>query len=331
MRLLINLLAIIVVGFGTAQGAEPVKIRLSWVAPLASWGSILLEKKDLATHLGKSYTLETIHFAGTPTMVTALANGELEVAAFAFSTFPIAIENAGIDDLMVISDEFQDGAPGYYSVEFKVLADGPIKTVQDLKGKVLATNVEGSAVDIQMRAMLHKNGLEDKRDYTVIETPFPTMNVMLMEKKADLVTGVRPFSFDPDFRKNSRTLFTGRDAVGTTQFSIFTARKSFIDKNRAAMVDFLEDTLRIVHWYLDPKNHDDVVAIAARLTRQPPDRFGWLFTHEDDYRDPNMVPDLAALQRNMQVMKDLGIVRSVLDVSKHADLSLIEEAARRLK
>ena len=39
---------------------------MSWVAPLANWASILLEKKDLMKHLGKSYTLETIHFRGTP-------------------------------------------------------------------------------------------------------------------------------------------------------------------------------------------------------------------------------------------------------------------------
>ena len=49
-----------------AAKAEPVKIRMSWVAPLANWASILLEKKDLMQHLGKSYTLETIHFRGTP-------------------------------------------------------------------------------------------------------------------------------------------------------------------------------------------------------------------------------------------------------------------------
>jgi sulfonate transport system substrate-binding protein len=318
-------------GAGVARSADPVKIRMSWVAPLANWASILLEKKDPAVHMGQSYVLETIHFNGTPTMVTAMANGELEVAAFAFSTLPIAIENAGIDDLMVISDDFQDGAPGHYSNEYKVLADGPIKTVGDLKGKVLATNVAGSAVDVSMRAMLRKHGLEDKRDYTVIEAPFPTMQAMLAEKKADLVTAVRPFSLAPEFLRISRTLFTGRDAVGRTEFSFFAARKSFIDRNRAAMVDLMEDTLRIVRWYLDPNNHDVVAVIAARVTKQTPDRFGWLFTEQDDYRDPNMMPDLAALQVSMQLMKDMGFVRAVVDVGKHADLSLIEEAGKRLK
>jgi sulfonate transport system substrate-binding protein len=215
--------ALSMLGAGRAAGAEPVKIRLSWVAPLANWGSIWLEKKELAVHLGQSYTLEAVHFSGTPTRVTAVANGELEVPALTFSALPIAVVNAGLDDLVVISDEFQDGVPGHYSSEYKVLADGPIRTVQDLKGKVLATNVAGSAVDVAMRAMLRKNGLEDNRDYTVIETPFPTMQAMLVEKKADLVTAVLPFARAPELQKMARTLFTGRDALGRTQFAFLTA------------------------------------------------------------------------------------------------------------
>src|SRR3954451_3132255 len=132
---------------GTAQ-AEPVKIRTSWVAPVSNWASIVLEKKDLAKHMGKSYTLEAVRFAGTPPMITAIANGELEVSNLAYSTFPLAVQNANLDDLRVIADEFQDGVSGFHSNEFYVLKDGPIQKVEDLKGKIIATNSIGSAVDI---------------------------------------------------------------------------------------------------------------------------------------------------------------------------------------
>ena len=71
--------------------------------------------------------------------------------------------------------------------------------------------------------------------------------------------------------------------------------------------------------------------IAGRVTKQPPERFDWLFTKRDAYHDPNMLPDLAALQKNVDMTRDLGFVRSALDVKKHADLSIVEEAAKRLK
>jgi ABC-type nitrate/sulfonate/bicarbonate transport system substrate-binding protein len=315
----------------TSAGAEPVRIRLSWIVPVANWGSLLLEKKDLAKHLGQSYTLETTRFAGTPPLITALAAGEIDIADFTFSTLPIAIQNAGIADLRVLADEFQDGNPGYYSNEFMVLKDGPIKKIEDLKGKTVATNVAGSAVDVAMRAMLRKHGLEDKRDYAIVEAPFPTMRAMLTEKKVELIPAVLPFSLDPELRKVATTLFDTKDAVGVTQFSMWTARKPFIDKNRAALVDFLEDSLRIVRWYLDPANHAEVAQIASRLTKQPPERFGWVFTKQDNYRDRNMMPDLAALQRNVDTMKELGFIKANVDVKAHSDLSLVEEAAKRLK
>ena len=90
----------------SASRAEPVTIRLAWVTPVATWGSILLEKKDLAKHLGQSYVLEPVRFQGTPLMITAIANGELEIANLAYSTFALALQNARMDDLRVIADEF---------------------------------------------------------------------------------------------------------------------------------------------------------------------------------------------------------------------------------
>src|SRR5260221_11279328 len=249
----------------------------------------------------------------------------------AFSTFPIAVVNAGMDDMRVIADEFQDGVEGHYSQEFMVLKDGPIKKVEDLKGKVVATNAAGSAVDVATRAMLRKFGLEDKRDYTIVEAPFPTMRAMLAEKKVDLVPAVLPFSLDPELRKVGRTLFDTKDAVGVSQFSMWVARKSFIEKNRAALTDMMEDSLRIVRWYLDPANHKEAMEICARITRQPAERFAWVFTGKDNYRDPNMMPDLAALQRNVDLTRDLGFIKASFDVSKFADLSVVQDAAKRLK
>ena len=140
-----------------------------------------------------------------------------------------------------------------------------------------------------------------------------------------------PFSLDPELRKLARVLYTQREAIGVTEMIVWTARKPFLDKNRAAMVDFMEDTLRIVQWFLDPANQKAAAEIAARVTRQPAERFGWLFTDKDYFRDPNMIPDLAALQKNLDMTKDLGFMRASLDIRKYTDLSIIEEAAKRLK
>jgi len=326
----ISILILMAFGAGVAR-AEPVQIRVAWVAPVSNWVSIWLDKKELAQHLGKSYTFVPMHFAGTPPMVTAIANNEVEIGDLAYSTLPIAIKNAGMDDIRVIADDFQDGVDGHWTIRYTVLKDGPIKRVEDLKGKVVATNAEGSAVDVAMKAMLHQHGLEPNRDYTVIEAPFPAMKAMLAEHKVDLIPGILPFALDPELEQTAKTLFTAKDAIGVSQFVSFQARKPFIDAHRAALVDWLEDTLRILHWYTDPKNHQEATQIAARLVKAPPQRMDWVFTKTDNYRDPNMIPNLGALQRNVDMTKELGYARASFDVKAYSDLSMVEEAAKRLR
>lgn len=315
----------------TAARAEPLKIRHSYVVPVANWTPMLTAKKDIAVHWGKSYVMEETRFQGTPPMITALANNELDIAVLAFSTLGLAIQNAGIDDLRVVADEFQDGAPGYHSNQYFVRKDSGIDKIEDLKGKVLATNALGSGIDVAMRAALKKHGLIDKRDYTVIEAPFPTMAAVLKDKKADLVSVAPPFSFNPIFKTDGKVLMDQTAGIGRSQFAFWTMRKPFIDKNRAALVDFFEDVIRIERWYLDPKNHAEVAKIASGFLKIPPERFDWLFTQQDYYRDPGAKPDLAALQRNVDTVTELGFFWARLDVNKHSDLSLVEEAAKRLK
>ena len=115
---------------------------------------------------------------------------------------------------------------------------------------------------------------------------------------------------------------------------LFKLRRALLciaERNRAAMVDFMEDVLRITRWFLDPAHHTEVMAIAGRVTRQPPERFDWAFTQRDYYHDPNMLPNLDALQGNVAMMKDLGFVKSSIDVKQHSDLGIVQEAAARLK
>jgi sulfonate transport system substrate-binding protein len=314
----------------TRAQAAPLKIRVGWVVVPASLAPLILAKKDILKHFGQSYVAEATRFEGTPPVITALASGELDIGPLAFSSFGLAIQNAHMDDLRVISDEIQDGVAGHGSNEFMVLKDGPIKTVADLKGKVLATNAMGSAVDIAMRAMLRKSGLEANKDYTIVEAPFPAMRAMLSEKKADLVSAVPPFSLDPDLRAIANTLFTQKEAFGITQLTMWTARTGFIQQNRAALVDFLEDVVRGIRWYTDPKNHEEAVAIVASLNKAPPARMEWAFGDHDQYRDPNGMPNLAALQANLQLQKQVGFLNDDIDVRKYSDVSMVVEAAKRV-
>jgi len=86
-----------------------------------------------------------------------------------------------------------------------------------------------------------------------------------------------------------------------------------------------------MRWYLDPKNHAETMEIAGRITKRPPQAFDWLFTNKDCYHDPDMLPNLDALQKNVDLTQELGFVKGKVDVKAYADLSMVQEAAKRLK
>jgi sulfonate transport system substrate-binding protein len=326
------LLALALIGvLRNPSHAEPAKLRIGWVVAGADLATLMFAKPGLAVHAGKSYTPEMIHFQGTPTEVTALATGDLDIAALAYSTFALGIVNAGMEDLRVIGDEFQDGVPGYHTNGYFVRNDSGIKTVEDLKGKVIGTNQRGSAVDMAVRAMLAKHNLQDKRDVTFIEVRFPEMKAMLKEHKVDLVATPLPFGTDPELLSFAHPLFTQAEAIGRSQMIVRVVRDKFLKENRAAMVDFMEDYLRALRYLQDPAHHAEAVALIAEVTKQNPAVYDkWVFTKEDYYRDPAGLPDLTALQANIDAQQQLGFIRKAVDVKKHADLGVAEEAARRL-
>ncbi len=329
-RLCWALIASLTVALLRPAAAEPVKIRIGWIVAPASMVPLLFLKPGVAKHHGKSYTFDPIHFGSSTLQITAISQGEIDIASFGYTSYPLAIQNAGLSDLRIIADEIQDGAPGYYSTPYFVRKDPGINKIEDMKGKIAATNGLGSGVDIAMRTALRRHGLEVKRDYTMIEAPFPAHKAMLKERKADLVVGVLPFSYDPELNDFAKPLFTTQSSLGSIALSFWAARKGFIDKNRAALVDLMEDYGAILRWYYDPKNHQEAVALTAGLLKRPPAAFdSWIFTKRDFFRDLDGKPDLKVVQESIDKVKELGFIKETVDVPKYSDLSLVEEAAKR--
>ena len=312
--------------------AEPVTIKAAWAAVPGQMFPILMQMKDVLVHYGKSYTVEAIRAPGSGPQTTALATGDISLAYFSPASFALAIQNAHMKDLRLIGVATRDGYQDYFTRPFAVLADSPIKKVEDLKGKVIGDNSIGGAMDIGMRAMLKRHGLEDKRDYTVVEIEFPNMMSALTAKRVDMGFLTTPFSVEPMKTGQVRPLFTEKDAMeGPSELTIIAGRVPYIKANRAALVDYFEDTNRAMRWILDPKNRQAALKLVADFTKQPESAYaGWIFTKGDDYHAPDSRPDVVAMQKNLDIAKQLGVLKESIDVKAYSDLSLVDEAAARV-
>jgi NitT/TauT family transport system substrate-binding protein len=327
------LLMLAACGMAWPAAADPLTVRVGWaqtpghLAPLIE--ALGKRHPEVFKHRGQSYTMEAVRFQGSTPQIQAMAVGELEVAAFAPSSLALAITNARLD-VRIVADVIQDGYDGYFSQYYVVRADGPIQKVEDVKGHRIATNAIGSASDAAMRAMFRQHGVRDS-DVTTVEANFANMPAMIEDGKVDLIAILPQFAHGIIGNSKYRVLFTARDAVGPTQAVMWAMRADFISQHRPALVDFYEDHIRAVRWFLDPKNREEALDLAAAVTKAPRETLAYAFSKEDFYRSPDARPSIEPVQKEIDENAKLGVIPKDVKISpKYVDLSLIEEAKRRI-
>src|SRR5439155_16845297 len=151
-------------------------------------------QKNVLERYGKDYTVEMTFTRGTPEAGTLLAAGQADMATLSFAVFATAVlKNIVPGGLIISADNYQDGRAGYAQNTFFVLKDSPIQSTQDLKGKKVAINAFGSAVDLALRVKLKKDGIDPRKDLTIVEVAFPNQAAALREKRIDCGILILPF------------------------------------------------------------------------------------------------------------------------------------------
>jgi len=102
-------------------------------------------------------------------------------------------------------------------------------------------------------------------------------------------------------------------------------------KNSAVVSDFMEDWVRSRRWFLDSANRKAAIGIIAQFMHLPESDLDYLFTDQDYYRDPWSVPNIAGIQKPIDIAHQVGVLKESIHVSpQHANLSFVEEAKKRI-
>ena len=287
--------------------AEPLKLRVQWPsAPGYVTPMIPFVPKEVYRHYGQSYTVEPIFIAGSSQALTAFAANELELPGFTPQALAFAVLEAKLD-VRGIGQWVSTDVPGYGGGGFWVNKND-VKRVEDLKGKVVAVNGRGTAVGATAVLFLQKHGLKEGQDYQLVEMRFEAGWPALESKRVAAAYLNRPFDqpamANPDYQR----LFGMGDVFGRQETGFMVAKTDWIAKNRAALVDFLEDQMRMRRWAYDPKTRARGGEGARPGDEAARDRAGGLGLHHGGQRLSRSRPQdrRRGLQRNVDVLKEAG-------------------------
>jgi sulfonate transport system substrate-binding protein len=282
-------------------------------------------KQNVLKNYGKSYTLDMTFTRGTPEAAALLAAGQVDVATLSGPAFAtVIVKDAVPGGLTIISDNYQDGHPGNATNSFMVLKDSPIRSVMDLKGKKIGINAFASAVDLALRVVLKKNGIDPRRDVEIGEIAFPNIASAIREKRIDCGVLVIPFLAVESPKGDLRPVFTGGDAFGPSSVIFQVTTNAFLKAHPDAVRGFLADYVDGLAWFYDRANREQAIQIVSDFTKSPKEVLNSYFaTDRDYYRDPSGCVAGQAIQKPLDAMFEEKLISRSVDVSQYINLSFL--------
>ena len=200
----------------------------------------------------------------------------------------------------------------------------PIKSVADLKGKVVGTNAYGSGVYFNMILMLRKHGIDPDKDVKIVETGFPASGDAIRSGRVDAGPLAQPFALLAEEKGGMRKLFALTE-VQENQVQIFEGcNQAYADENAdvvRAYVSDLRNAMKKIQE--DPKL---AVAVTSEVTRAPTDLLGkYLMTEKDFARVPDMVPNVESIQQTFDLYHQAGFLNKPVKVTDFVRKDLYEK------
>jgi len=101
------------------------------------------------------------------------------------------------------------------------------------------------------------------------------------------------------------------------------ARNDFLKKNGEATRALLADYVAALQWSIHPANREKVVDFMATMLKTPRQNVELFATGKDHWRNPQARVELERLQKPIDAMLKLGLIKEKLDIAPFIDLSYL--------
>jgi NitT/TauT family transport system substrate-binding protein len=273
---------------------------------------------------------ELVYFQAAAPIATALAAGQLDVAATGLTAATYNIVLGG-EKLWIVADKGREWPDHRLTaiVVHKDLTD--VRTVGDLRGKRIAVTQLGSTFHYQIGNILEKEGLSLKDVSIVPLQAMPAALEALKGKQVDAVILPQPFPGRAEADGFGRILAWGGDLFPWQIAAVFYSRRFAADRTRA--VSFMKGYVKSSRFYYDAvlaarqgAAYDDVVAITARYTGAPVPLITLGFPYQD--RSGRLWVD--DVGRQMAWWERHGFIKSTIPLRDIVDTSFVEAAVKAI-
>lgn len=146
-----------------AAGAAPAAAQVALKAsePVRYFGNMpIYAAVEAGFFKQKGVSLELITMRGGPAAANALISGDVDLVTGALEQ-ALKMKAKGQDVKVIAS--IQHKSP----FAIVVPADGPAKTLADLKGKTIGVTAVGSSSDVQLRGYIRQQGMDPEKDFQI--------------------------------------------------------------------------------------------------------------------------------------------------------------------
>lgn len=164
LSVLLLSLALLVPFASGAQSRDPARLRVA-LLPDENASTLIQNAQPLKAYLERTLKkeIEIIVTTDYSSMIEAMRFGRIEIGYFGPFSYVLAKSRAPAIEAFAVGVE--KGSPSYHSILI-ASADGPVKSLADVKGKPFGFGDQASTSShLAPRAHLARNGLEGERDY----------------------------------------------------------------------------------------------------------------------------------------------------------------------
>jgi NitT/TauT family transport system substrate-binding protein len=241
--------------------AQTLKQIRAAIVPAATWLPARVAKDKGFKKHGLDVSLTLIQ---NLSLLPGTVGKQFELAP---STAPDLIKAvAGGLDLAAVAGEVFE-TKEHMTTQLVVRGDSPIKTIADLKGKIVATPSIGAVIHVCVLHWLRKEGI-DPSSIRAVEVPFPAMGDQLKAGRVDAAEMIDPFSGQM-IGAGARSLGDPVLSVGDdVLFPFWIAEREWAEKHPDVLSGWIR-SLEEARDYIKA-NPEESRAILADYTKLPP-------------------------------------------------------------